>query len=145
MAKQNKPTKPEAIQRLIGEMLLILEAVGIPVSTLSSRAAEKMAMTMLAIAGVAVVDDWKRARGLGDGYRMGTKDAIRFSNQYFEENISLGSYDDVKRKDLLYPENANLVVATNAAGEYVATNNPTRKYSLEDGFAALLRSFGTAQ
>ena len=126
-------------------MLEILQAVGVPVEKMTPRAAEKMAMTMLAIAGVSASAGWARAKGQSDGHRVGTKDAIRFSNLHFGESISLGSYDDVKRKDLLYPENANLVVATNTAGLYVATNNPTRKYSLEATFAALVRAFGTEQ
>lgn len=126
-------------------MLEILQQVGIPVAGMTARAAEKMAMTLLAVADVSASTNWAQAKGRAEGHRVGTKDAIRFSNLHFDENISLGSYDDVKRKDLLFPENANLVVATNTAGQYVAPNDPTRKYSLEANFAALVRAFGTAQ
>ena len=141
-AEKVKIEKPAEVLALIDAMTFILDSVGIPVERMTERGLEKMAMTMLTIADVSSMDGWADAKGLNEGHRMGTKDAIRFSNQHFVEKISLGSYDDVKRKDLLYPEHSNLVLATNPEFQFVATNNPTRKYSLENNFADLVRHFG---
>lgn len=134
---------PEALS-LINGMTEILYSVGIPTERMTARAIEKMAMTMLAVADVYPGCSWKNAKGIAAKHRVGTKDAIKFCNLHFGENISSGSYDDVKRKDLLYPERANLVIATGRKFQFVATNNPTRKYSLEENFAALVRSYQTA-
>jgi hypothetical protein len=133
---------PEAAS-LITKMLTILQAVGIPLEHLTKRRAEKVAMAMLAVADVAPHSDWTDAKGFDERHRMGTKDIIKFRNQHFGENESLGSYDDVKRKDLLLPEQAYLVLPVSPIFAYVATNVPTRKYTLEATFAALLRTYGT--
>lgn len=135
---------PEATS-LITKMLTILQAVGIPLEHLTKRRAEKVAMAMLAVADVAPHSDWTNAKGFDERHRMGTKDIIKFRNQYFGEDESLGSYDDVKRKDLLLPEQAYLVFPVNPAFAYVATNVPNRKYTLEATFAALLRTYGTSK
>lgn len=58
--------------------------------------------------------------------------------------ISSGSYDDIRRKDLLYPVQAGIVL-NSSAFDTQATNNPTRGYALNPLFAQLLKSHGTPQ
>jgi type II restriction enzyme len=65
-------------------------------------------------------------------------------NEYLGENISSGSYDDIRRKDLLLPVEAGIVVRS-ASNESAATNDGTRTYALSPESAALVRQFGTPQ
>lgn len=136
--------KTPAVQALITGMLDILQAVGVPLAGLTPRRAEKMALALLAVADIAPPASWSAAKGLAEQHRVGTKDIIAFRNQHFGENESRGSYDDVKRKDLLLPEQAYLVLPVSPAFAYVATNDPTRKYTLEPAFAALIRAYQTS-
>lgn len=143
--KQPKARKPDEVLAVIDAMTFILDSVGIPMEGLSARRKEKMAMVMLAIADVSSMGGWAAAKGMAERHGVGTKDAIRFYNRHFCEETSITSYDDVKRKDLVLPENADLVLPTTAKGQAIGTNTPTRKYCLEDHFAQVVRAFGTPQ
>lgn len=135
-----KSDKPRVTQKLINEALDILEHAGIPIEGKSQRALEKMAMAFLAVAGVT--KDWSRARAAKDGSFLKTRDIISFINKNFKENISLGSYDDIRRKDLKLLVIADLVV-NSGEDSGAATNNPTRGYALLTEFAEAIRHYGS--
>jgi len=101
----SKSSKSKANQKIVNEALDILESVGIPMNTKSERGLEKMALCFLAVAGVT--KDWSMAK---DSSNLKSRDIIHFLNQNFEEKISLGSYDDIRRKDLKLLVLAELVV-----------------------------------
>jgi hypothetical protein len=67
---------------------------------------------------------------------------INFVNQHFNENISSGSYDDIRRKDLKLLVLAGLVLNSSDKPE-AATNDPTRGYNVDTDFLHLIYSFGT--
>jgi type II restriction enzyme len=71
---------------------------------------------------------------------MKTRDIIEFLNTNFGERISSGSYDDIRRQDLLHLVQAGVVVQT---APEAARNAPNRGYALDPRFAALLRAHGT--
>lgn len=127
------------MRRLIFEMLDVLRDVGVPVDG-TPRRLERMAMACLAVGNIT--DSLCRAKSADDGIFLSTREIIAFENAHYGENISPGSYDDVRRKDLLFPVQAGVVVNSSAYNEQ-ATNNPMRGYALNPRFAALLGEYGT--
>lgn len=91
-----KSTKSKKVQKITNEAIEILEAAGIPIASKSQRALEKMALAFLAVAGVT--KDWSKVKSVKDSYFLKTRDIINYINKNFEENISPGSYDDIRRK-----------------------------------------------
>jgi type II restriction enzyme len=69
---------------------------------------------------------------------------IPFINKHFGENISSGSYDDIRRKDLKLPVLVGVVLNT-GVGKGSATNDPTRGYSLHPEFHKLVLTYKTEQ
>lgn len=133
----SKSSKSKAIQKIVNEALDILESVGIPMNTKSERGLEKMALCFLAVAGIT--KDWSMAK---DSSNLKSRDIIHFVNQNFEEKISLGSYDDIRRKDLKLLVLAELVV-NSGVSRGSATNDPTRGYSLDPDFKHLIVNYRT--
>jgi len=132
--------KSEKIITIIEQALEVLAAVGIPFDNKSERALEKMAMSFLAVAGVT--NDWKDAQGLIEKRFLKTREIIQFINNNFEENISSGSYDDVRRKDLKLLVLGGFIL-NSAANPNAATNDPTRGYTIAPDFVELIKSYGT--
>ena len=133
-----KSTKSDAIQKLINEALDILERVGIPINTKTQRAKEKIAVCFLAVA--SVTKDWTAA---SDHTHLKTREIITFINTHFEENVSLGSYDDIRRKDLKLLVIADLII-NSADNLSAATNDPTRGYALHPDFKNLITNYGAS-
>ncbi len=129
-------TKPKATQKIINEALDILENVGIPM-TKTERGLERMAVCFLAVAGVT--KDWSKAK---ENTNLKSRDIINLVNRNFEEKISLGSYDDIRRKDLKHLVLADIIVNTGVKKDS-ATNDPTRGYSLHPEFKKLIVSYKT--
>ena len=121
------------------EALLILAELGIPLHGLSTRRKVKMSKAFLAVAGMKPGMKWAEAKS---DNRLRSRDIIRWMNEYLGENISSGSYDDIRRKDLLFPVEAGLVQKS-AGNDGAATNDGTRAYALSRETAAILREFGT--
>ena len=133
-----KSTKAENVQKIINEALDILESVGIPFSSNTERRLERMAVCFLAVA--SVTNDWTKA---SDKSFLKTREIISIVNKNFEENISSGSYDDIRRKDLKLLVIADLVL-NSGDNLRAATNDPTRGYSLHPDFKNLIVHYGTA-
>ncbi|MCL1993649.1 MAG: restriction endonuclease [Spirochaetes bacterium] len=132
-----KSKKSPAVQKMINEALEILESVGIPLEGKTERGMERMALCFLAVA--SVTGDWAKASA-SNFYK--TREIISYVNANFEENISPGSYDDIRRKDLKLLVLADLVV-NSGEKQLSATNDPTRGYSLSDKFRNLIVHYGT--
>lgn len=130
-----KSKKSERVRTLINEALDILYNVGVPFSGKGSRGLEKMAMSFLAVAGVT--KSWKEAKGQSEHRHIRTRDIIKFINDNFEENISLGSYDDIRRKDLQLLVLGDLIL-NSANNPGAAQNDPTRGYTLSGEFKNLI-------
>lgn len=133
--------KPE-IKKLINEALDILNSVGIPFAGKSKRGLECMGMTFLAVAGV--YKSWKEAQGQNEQRQLKTRDIIKYINEHYEENISPGSYDDVRRKHLKLPILADLIL-NSAKNPTAAQNDPTRGYSLSAEFKELIIHYGSKE
>lgn len=136
--------KSPQITRLLHEMLDILQRLGLPMGDLTPRRLEKMAMAMLAVSDMHAGKDWAEVRSVAEGQNIRTREIIEFINNHFDENISSGSYDDIRRKDLIRPVQMGLVIKS-ASNPNSDTNDGTRGYALDETFAELCRTFGTDQ
>lgn len=134
--------KSELVQKLYSDILDILVIVGIPIEGFTDRRLEKMAGACLATGGIKT--SFKEAKSIMNGVFLKTRDIIDFENAHFGENISSGSYDDIRRKDLKLLVEAGLVINSSMLDQS-ATNNPNRGYALDAQFANLLKAFGTKQ
>ena len=132
--------KSETVKELIYTLLDILEEIGIPMGRLSDRRKERMACACLAVGNI--VSSFQEVKSSDDGVFMKTRDIIAFENTHYAENISSGSYDDIRRKDLILLVEAGIIINSSSI-ETVATNNPTRGYAMLPSFATLLKSHNT--
>ena len=135
------PNKPAKLVKLFNESLLILSKLGIPLDGLRPRELEKMAMSFLAVADVKRSGDWSKARLRAAKDTLKSRDIISYINEHFQENISKGSYDDIRRKDLKLPVVAGIIIAS-ANKPNAARNDPTRGYSLSPEYIELICRFG---
>ena len=133
-----KGNKDPAVKDLIFKMLDILGEVGIPLNA-THRRLERMSMACLAVGHIK--HSLHEARSTDDNSFMTTREIIAYENKNFGEKISLGSYDDIRRKDLLLLVQAGIVVNSSSL-DLQATNNPTRGYALNPLFAELLICYG---
>ncbi len=133
----SKSSKSESVQKIINEALDILESVGIPMNTKSERGLERMAICFLAVADVT--KDWSKAK---EKTNLKSRDIINFVNKNFEEKISSGSYDDIRRKDLKLLVLADIIVNSGVA-KGSDTNDPTRGYALHPDFRELILVYNT--
>lgn len=131
--------KTAKVQELINSTLFILDCFGIPLDT-SPRRLERMAIAFLACGDIKVIEDLKIAKDWNSGYSLKTRDIINFVNEHFNEKISSGSYDDIRRKDLKLLTLSEVVLRSSPNS---ATNDSTRGYSLNPTYAELIRDFGS--
>jgi len=127
--------KSDQIKKLLEQTIEIMVEVGIPIENQTERRIERMAMALLAVAGVT--SKWSEAKGIKETRFLKTREIIEFINEHFEEKISSGSYDDIRRKDLKYFVVSGLIL-NNAEKPNAATNDPTRGYTLEQNFKELV-------
>jgi len=137
-----KSKKSSLNQRLINEALDILELVGVPFDKKTPKALQSMAMCFLAVAGVT--KSWKEAKGQNEDRHLKTRDIIKYINDHYEEAISSGSYDDVRRKHLKLLVLGDFIL-NSAKNPGAATNDPTRGYALSADFKNLINFYGTDQ
>ena len=127
--KKNKTfaSKTKKVKELINHTLFILETFGIPMNE-SPRRLERMAMAFLAVADVKQIEDFETTQDLKNhSHSLKTREVIEYVNKHFQENISSGSYDDIRRKDLKILVLADVVLQSNPNS---ATNDSRRGYGL---------------
>lgn len=133
--------KGDTVKGLIFSMLDVLGEVGLPLDG-TARRLEKMAMACLAVARIKT--NFQEAKSADDGCFLTTREIIAYENENYGEHISSGSYDDIRRKDLLLPVQA-MIVLNSSSFDTQATNNPTRGYALNPLFADLIKYYGSFQ
>lgn len=131
---------PTKVKNLVFNILDVFQLIGIPVDN-TDRKLERMAKACLAVGKIK--KDFSEACSFEDGFTR-TRDIIAFENEYLGEDISSGSYDDIRRQDLKLLVEAGIVVNSSSTEEQ-ATNNPSRGYGLSTSFANLLHSFGSSR
>jgi BsuBI/PstI restriction endonuclease domain/BsuBI/PstI restriction endonuclease HTH domain/C-5 cytosine-specific DNA methylase len=125
----------------------ILREVGVQLRELTPRRQERAALCLLAVAHLKPTDKWSDAKSHLDDNKvkaMRTRELVAFRNEQYEEGISSGSYDDVRRKDLAILVRAGLATAS-AKDAAADTNDGTRGYALPVEALALFRAFRSSK
>lgn len=130
--------KTKSVQKLINTTLYILEKFGVPMDA-TPRRLERMAISFLACGDVKKLTDFKTFKSLDEDYSHKTREVIEYVNTHFKENISSGSYDDIRRKDLKLLTIGEIILQSNPSS---ATNDSTRGYGINPFYAKLVRNFG---
>lgn len=138
------PKLQKSIQTLVNQALQVLEGLGVPLDGLTVRRKEKMAKAFLAVAGLKPGMAWHEAKDNNDKHQLLSRQVIAFMNAHLGEHIADSSYDDIRRKDLVLPEKA-LVVLKSAKNPDANTNDGTRGFALNPVAAQAVRQFGTPQ
>ncbi|CAN5658662.1 BsuBI/PstI family type II restriction endonuclease [soil metagenome] len=133
--------KTKEVKKLIEIATKILTAIEFPIHELTPRRSERVAMALLSTANIHNLANVNKPKSIDDGVVMKTRDIIEFMNSYFGEDISSGSYDDIRRKDLKQLILGSIVIRTN---ENLARNDSTRGYALNHSAAPLFQSYGTS-
>ena len=134
--------KSGRVKKIMLEGLEIIESVGVPISDLTPRRLEKMAMSFLALCSITKPNSWSKVSSLSSDRILITREIISFINEHYEESISSGSYDDIRRKDLKRLVGMGLVI-NSANNPNADTNDGTRGYAIADDFAELIKHFGS--
>ncbi len=138
------PKKQKQLDTLVKEATDILVAFGVPTEGMTERRKAKMAKAFLAVAGIKPGDKWTEIKVNDPSHRPRSRDCINWMNKHLGENISSGSYDDIRRKDLVFPVEVGAVLKA-AGNEDAATNDGTRGYAINPKFADQIKKFGTPQ
>lgn len=131
--------KSKDVQGLINSTLYILECFGIPMDS-TPRRLERMAISFLACGDIKTIKDLDKIKDSNSDYSLKTREVISFVNEHFKEEISSGSYDDIRRKDLKLLTVAEIVLQSSPNS---ATNDSTRGYCINPMYADLIRTFGS--
>jgi BsuBI/PstI restriction endonuclease domain/BsuBI/PstI restriction endonuclease HTH domain len=132
----------KSIETLVAQALEVLDTLGVPIEGLTARRKEKMAKAFLAVAGLKPGMPWSDAKDNNDKRQLLSRQIIAFMNAHLGESIADSSYDDIRRKDLVLPEQA-LIVLKSAKNPDANTNDGTRGFALHPSAADAVRKFGT--
>jgi BsuBI/PstI restriction endonuclease domain/BsuBI/PstI restriction endonuclease HTH domain len=130
------------LQKLVLDTLEILKAFGVPIQGLTPRRKEKMAKAFLAVAGIKPGDSWDKIKSNDPAHRLKSRDVIQWMNKYLNESIADSSYDDIRRKDLVFIVEAGIILKS-AGKENSSTNDGTRAYALNPEFCEQIKLYGT--
>lgn len=134
------PTNP--IQTQVAEALDILVSFGVPTDAMTVRRKQKMAKAFIAVAGLKPGMSWSNARANDPNHRPRSREVIAWMNTHLGESISMSSYDDIRRKDLILAVEAGVVLKA-AGNEDAATNDGTRGYGINPDFLVQIKKYGT--
>ncbi len=137
-------SKPVPLVELLNEALFVVEQLGIPFAGLTNRRLERLAMVFLSLADVRYKGSWKSARGHDAKRSLRSRDIIDYLNTHFSENISKGSYDDIRRQELKLLTLGRLV-DTSAGNPNSSRNDPRRSYAITTQLVPVLRTLGTTK
>lgn len=133
-----------AAETRVDETLQILEAIGFPLSLKTPDMQRRLARILLAVCKLTPKSAWSETavwEGPGS-WCPRSRDIIPFVNKNYGENISSGSYDDVRRKNVQFLVASGLVLPSPAKPD-AAMNDSTRGYAVNPAAADLFRKFGT--
>jgi type II restriction enzyme len=133
-----------SLTQLVNAAIDALSQLGVPCADLTSRRQVKMAKAFLAVAGLKPGMKWAEAKDVESGHSLRSREVIAFMNTFLGENIADSSYDDIRRKDLIFPVEAQLVLKS-AKNINANTNDGTRGFALDPVAAKVLRLFGSPQ
>ena len=106
----------------------ILENLGFDVDKIVDFQSEKRKKRILkifcSVAHIKEKDNWSDSKSYkNEKFSIRSREIIAFLNKHYDEKIADGSYDDIRRKNLKYLEEAK-IVDNSANIKNAATNNP---------------------
>jgi len=131
------------LNKLVEEALVILGALGVPLNEQTERRKQRMAKAFLAVAGMKPGNSWAEVQNNDTGHRLVSRQILRYMNEYLGEDIADSSYDDIRRKDLLLPVTAGIILKS-ATNPDANTNDGTRPYALSPKAAKQIKLFGSS-
>lgn len=129
--------KSSQIRELILVTLEMLNEFGIPMDA-TPRRLERMAVAFLACGDVKELEGLSNIKDANSEYSLKTREIISYINEHFEENVSSGSYDDIRRKDLKLLTTAEIILRSSPNA---ATNDSTRGYCVSPFYADLVKKY----
>lgn len=132
----------KTIDTLVKETLHILNDLGIPMSDLTQRRKLMMAKSILALLDIKVNNSWSNSKSLKNKHACRSREIIKYINKNLGEEISEGSYDDIRRKHLSLPVEAGIVLKA-ALNKNASTNDGTRKFAINDQVIEVFRAYKT--
>ncbi|WP_072681613.1 BsuBI/PstI family type II restriction endonuclease [Arcobacter sp. LA11] len=133
----NKKTDEQQLKIL--EAVKVLEEFNIPLGK-TGRRIERTALSFLAVCQIKPSSNWSNVKSKEDNIDLKSRDIIKFINENYGENISSGSYDDIRRKDLKMVVLDGIVARSKPL---TSTNDSTRGYCLPNEYKECLQSFNT--
>lgn len=127
--------KTDGLKQLICETLEMLGILGIPFNH-SPRRLERMALAFLAVINKKVNNQWRDIKDLSDSVSLKTREIIEILNADYEESISSGSYDDIRRKDIQLLVLGQIIIPSAPDS---AKNSPNRGYALNPVYTEILK------
>lgn len=127
----------------IKQAIEMMRAFGVPVDTQTEHRRTRAAKVFLAVADIRPDSAWTEAKSSSDGRSVRTRDIIDYLNQHWGETISSGSYDDIRRKDLVWPVLAGVVEQPRRHDKEREYNDGTKGYALNGVFAEFVRKWGS--
>lgn len=128
------------LQKLINETIHLLSALGLPLEKETPRRLERTASAFLAILDLTATGKWQEAKDLATPRSLLSKQIIRYWQKHFGEKISEGSYDDIRRQDLLHLYLAGIVSTDDSHKDQ---NDGTRAFGLNTEFSEVVRTYGS--
>ena len=136
---KNFSDKNRKQKNLINDAVEILRQLKLPIEKIPDRRLERIAMAFLAVIGKTTKNTWKDIKDRNDGIALKTRDIIKIINAELGENISSGSYDDIRRKDLKLLVLDEIIINSNPD---TARNDSTRGYALNPVYKNIIKTFG---
>jgi len=130
--------KPKAVQELINDAICILRTLGVAQGK-SMRQNEKTAMVFLALASMKAKSTWKKSTNISSR-ALTTRSIIDTINDNYGETISSGSYDDIRRKGVVFLMSAGIV---EESMPWAAKNDSRRGYGIRLDASQCIRQYNT--
>ncbi len=132
--------------RKVDQTLALLASIGVPIAGMTPLRKDRIALALLSIANMKPDTDWASAavHDDGSGWKLTSKEIIKFQNTFWNQSISSGSYDDIRRVDLEPLLLAGIAIPS-AGNPNAADNNPTRGYAVHPSAGKVFRAHGTPQ
>ena len=129
----------------VSEAKEILKNLGFDVDKIVDFQSEKRKNRILkifcSVASIKEKDKWSNSKSyIFNKFSIRSREIIAFLNKNYNESIADGSYDDIRRKNLKYLEEAK-IIDNSANIENSATNNPMRGYSLTEEVVKIVRLY----
>ena len=123
----------------------ILQNLGFDVDKIvdfqSEKRKDRILKIFCSVAGIKEQDKWSNSKSfIYNKFSIRSREIIAILNKTYNESIADGSYDDIRRKNLKYLEEAK-IIDNSANIENSATNNPMRGYSLTEEVVKIVRLY----